>query len=497
MNNYGTATLAGTYDNSGLYFGNGATLDNEAGASFDIADNSPIWAYGGTPGGGTVNNQGTFVKTAGSGTSVVGQNYSGGAVSFNQSGSGTVQVQSGTLQLDGGGSFSGTVEATGGGSLTMSPPPTNLASGTLTGATWIVGANSSISLGGAITTDAANIVLNGSGAAFSGLSSLTMIASTDSLELGGGLSFTTTGNFENGGTVDLAPGTLNVTGQFTEDSTASLGVGIGGLTAGSQFGQLDITGQASLGGAFSVAVLNGFTPAPNESYAIMNFGSETGSFASETGLNVGDGITLYPTFQSTSLELVAGASTVVSWINPNGGDWDTASNWSTGMVPTAIDDVTISIAVTNPITHNASNTDFVNSLTSQDPITLSGGSLSIAITASLSASLTLEGGTINGGTIDLSGGGTLVGTSSGGTLAGVTLDGTLDMTAYDATVTVTDGLTLDGTIDLGSTIYNYNYNYGYAYGDLNFQGAQTLGGTGSVVFGNSSANAINTASAER
>ena len=38
LNNYGTATLAGTYNNSGLFSRSGATLDNEPGASFDIAD---------------------------------------------------------------------------------------------------------------------------------------------------------------------------------------------------------------------------------------------------------------------------------------------------------------------------------------------------------------------------------------------------------------------------------------------------------------------------
>ena len=73
----------------------------------------------------------------------------------------------------------------------------------------------------------------------------------------------------------------------------------------------------------------------------------------------------------------------ISLINPNGGNWDTASNWSSDTIPTASDAVTINIAVSNPITHSASNSDFVNSLTSQDPITLSGGSLTIGTTASL------------------------------------------------------------------------------------------------------------------
>ena len=56
--------------------------------------------------------------------------------------------------------------------------------------------------------------------------------------------------------------------------------------------------------------------------------------------------------------LRTGELSSISWINPNGGDWDTASNWSGDSVPTASDDATISIAVTNPITHSASNCDF-------------------------------------------------------------------------------------------------------------------------------------------
>ena len=105
-----------------------------------------------------------------------------------------------------------------------------------------------------------------------------------------------------------------------------------------------------------------------------------------------------------------------------------------------------------------------------------------------SASLTLSGGTINGGTIDLTNGATLVGTSSGGTLSGVTLDGTLDLaTNFGAGVGVTDGLTLGGTIDLGSAD-------GSTEDAIYFDGAQTLGGTGSIVLGGALGNTINTAS---
>ena len=168
----------------------------------------------------------------------------------------------------------------------------------------------------------------------------------------------------------------------------------------------------------------------------------------------------------------------VSWINPNGGDWDTASNWSSDTVPTAADDVTISIAVSNPITHDAGTADAVNSVTSDDPIVLSAGSLSIAAASTFSDTVTLSGGTLSGGPISTNGA-TLVGTynGSGGTLAGVTLDGTLDLaTNNQANVTVTGGLTLNGTIDLDNF-------WGTTRGQLRFVGAQTLGGSGSVLFG--------------
>ena len=141
----------------------------------------------------------------------------------------------------------------------------------------------------------------------------------------------------------------------------------------------------------------------------------------------------------------------VYWVNASGGDWDTPSNWSSDSVPTAVDDPVISIAVTNPITHDQSNADSVNSLTSSDPIVLSAGSLAIGTTAALSASLTLDGGTIKGGTLAMTGGATVTAANNLGTLDGVTLEGTLDLATYNnAQVTILDGSALDGTIEVGN-----------------------------------------------
>jgi len=80
--------------------------------------------------------------------------------------------------------------------------------------------------------------------------------------------------------------------------------------------------------------------------------------------------------------------------------------------------------------------------------------------------------------VAMTNGATLVGTSSGGTLAGVTLDGNLDLATNSSPITVTSGLTLNGTINLGSA------NSSSTQSVLNFVGAQTLGGSGPIVFGN-------------
>ena len=101
----------------------------------------------------------------------------------------------------------------------------------------------------------------------------------------------------------------------------------------------------------------------------------------------------------------------------------------------------------------------------------------------------LLAGEIDGGTVETTNGAALIANNSGGTLDGVTLDGTLDMTGNYPTLDVTGGLTLDnGTIDIG-TLVDSNTN-----GTLIFQGAQTLGGSGSIIFGGNGGNGIDTES---
>ncbi len=83
----------------------------------------------------------------------------------------------------------------------------------------------------------------------------------------------------------------------------------------------------------------------------------------------------------------------MNWINPAGGDWDTASNWvnsanpSDQHVPTASDNAVIDLSNIT-VTHDNGN-DTVSSVTSQDPVALNGGTLTIDSASTINSSLTV------------------------------------------------------------------------------------------------------------
>lgn len=118
----------------------------------------------------------------------------------------------------------------------------------------------------------------------------------------------------------------------------------------------------------------------------------------------------------------------VFWTNPDGGDWATPGNWSTGALPGSADDVVIDLPGPLTVTHST-GADVIRSLTSRDDVALTGGSLALAAPSLLGSALVVSGGTLTGGgDVTVDGmltwtGGTLTG--SGDTVAngGLVIDG--------------------------------------------------------------------------
>lgn len=165
-------------------------------------------------------------------------------------------------------------------------------------------------------------------------------------------------------------------------------------------------------------------------------------------------------------------------------NWADDNNWSEFRRPTSDDDAYINTAVT--VTHGG-GTDTVKSLNlgGNAILQLSGGSLAVTNLVeapAASSDLVLSGGFLVGGTVTA--GSEVIGTSSGGVLSGVTLAGTLNLAGTtNVQAGVLGGLTLSGgTILLGSSAGSYGY--------LGFGGTQTLGGSGTVVFGTNSFNIL-------
>jgi hypothetical protein len=93
----------------------------------------------------------------------------------------------------------------------------------------------------------------------------------------------------------------------------------------------------------------------------------------------------------------------VDWTNPAGGDWDVPANRSPGKVPGASDDVMIELPGLT-VTHSGAAAGSIHSLTSQDALTIFGGSRSVANTSVIQNDLRLQEGIQTGtGTITVTG----------------------------------------------------------------------------------------------
>ena len=110
-----------------------------------------------------------------------------------------------------------------------------------------------------------------------------------------------TGTFSPG----LSPTILSV-GNIPSSPTITLLLELGGTTPGSGYDQIQSSGALALTAcALQVMLINGFTPALGDQFAVLSFASRTGDFTSYAGLMLGGHIKLRPTFTPTGLLLTA------------------------------------------------------------------------------------------------------------------------------------------------------------------------------------------------
>jgi uncharacterized repeat protein (TIGR03803 family) len=241
--NNGTITEAGTHN---LILKKTAALDNAAGATFDLTDNGSITQSGGS----TLTNDGTLEKTGGTGTSTISTTTLDNRA--------TVAVTSGTLDI------SATVAQVSGKTL-KAGTWTVAGSATVKSKLDITSAASFTDLGSAV-----QVTLSGPGATFSNLRGLRMIDPGALFNLLGGQAFATAGALTNKGILTVGAGSiLTVAGNFTQTSTGTLTIGLGGTDTAPTFGQLvSSTGTVALAGHFHVTAT--VVPAVGSSFAVLD-----------------------------------------------------------------------------------------------------------------------------------------------------------------------------------------------------------------------------------
>jgi hypothetical protein len=91
-------------------------------------------------------------------------------------------------------------------------------------------------------------------------------------------------NLTSAGDVAVGRGLIKVNGAYVQQHAGRLAVTIDGRTAGSGFGQLAVTGKATLAGTLQIAVARGFTPRRGEAFNFLRYGSRADRFTTLAGL---------------------------------------------------------------------------------------------------------------------------------------------------------------------------------------------------------------------
>ncbi|NJS36382.1 MAG: hypothetical protein HC765_08060 [Brachymonas sp.] len=333
---------------------------------------------------------------------------------------------------------------------------------TSTGAFNISGANTAVSLSATGFTQAGLIDI----AAGSTLTRSAGIANAGTLT-GGGTVNVGANSLTNDASGTIAPGgsgsiaTLTIAGN-ADLTTGALLFDLGNSGASDR---LVITGSAALGASLKLSEITAGAANFGDSFTLMTYASKTGTAALDNAA-IAD-VTFTPSVGATSL--VANVSAVTNrWNVDADGLWSTASNWSRGHTPTAMEDVvidrassqyTISLGNVNGQARTLTlSDDEILSLSNNKTLTLNSATAASSVggLASLqldSATLTSLGGTLtssgtvfsqgisridapfnNEGLVNITGGMLLLAGSGVDTNGDYQIDGRLSLMSGDRTL---------------------------------------------------------------
>ncbi len=109
-----------------------------------------------------------------------------------------------------------------------------------------------------------------------------------------------------------------------------------------------------------------------------------------------NGLHLYAVSATVAGTITGGVISTLTdeWISTASGNWNVGSNWSTGAVPTANEPVIINVPGASPTITISSGSYSVYSIAASDPLSITGGSLTVAANSTISGGLSMTGGSL-------------------------------------------------------------------------------------------------------
>jgi hypothetical protein len=202
---------------------------------------------------------------------------------------------------------------------------------------------------------------------------------------GGSISGPVTGSVSNPGTINSGPSPMPaVLTSYTQTVTGTLYEQIGGLTAGTKYGQIIVNGNVNLAGTLQVALINGFTPQNGNQFIIIENQGTNPIGGTFSGLPEG----------ATLLDTTGKYSFTISYIGGEGNDLvltakqvATTTTMTASANPAVLNQAVTITATVTPVAGSGTPTGTVqfqiDSTNVGSPVTLTGGSASFS-TATLS-----------------------------------------------------------------------------------------------------------------